>query len=237
MKTIKLRNGEKAKVDDDDFDNLNENWIWYRSSAGYAISNDSWSKMHRIVTKAEKKDIVDHINGDKLDNRKENLRLVSTCENVHNQKKRTGTKNNYKGTKFNKRLKLWEGRCRIYGQDFSLGHYTSEVAAGYAYNKKAQELSDYAKVNEFPGYTTEQLEQMLIDDKREIKPADFRSRFKYVYWHKKAGRMKHGKWFASVPLGDNKRKFLGYHKTEELANEAVVKYKEENNLAYNCGLK
>jgi len=101
--------------------------------------------MHRLITKAKDGELVDHIDRNKLNNTRSNLRIVDREGNVHNQKKRTNTNNNFKGVQFIKRLGLWQSRCRIYGNDYFLGYYKTEIAAAYAYNKKATELSDCIK--------------------------------------------------------------------------------------------
>lgn len=95
MKSISLTKGKFAKVDDEDFEELNKyKWcageikgIWYAyrgKREGLIVKRIS---MHRLIMKAEKRwDIVDHINHDGLDNRKINLRIVTNSENLRNRK-------------------------------------------------------------------------------------------------------------------------------------------------------
>lgn len=94
MKLIKLTQGQFAKVDDDDFEKLNK-FTWCVSKLSwrdgfYALTTlPNYGKsirMHRMVTNAPKGMVVDHINGDTLDNRKENLRVCSQRENTRNKK-------------------------------------------------------------------------------------------------------------------------------------------------------
>lgn len=197
--------GQKILVSEIDFEFLNSKKWWI--SNGYAISWDKREKMHRLILKAKNGEIVDHIDRNKLNNTRENLRIVNKEENVHNQKKRTNTKNNYKGTQFIKKLGLWQARCRIYGNDYFLGLYVNEISAAYAYNKKAIELSDKILLNKFD-LSNEELEKMLISDLRTIQDAEKKSNQKGVYWHKKSGRMKNGKWEAKIRL-NGKYKSLG----------------------------
>jgi hypothetical protein len=210
--------GKKILISKIDFELLSKKKWWI--SNGYATSWDKREKMHRLILNAKVGEIVDHIDRNKLNNTRENLRIVNKEENVHNQKKRTFTKNNYKGTQFIKKLGLWQARCRIYGNDFFLGLYNNEMAAAYAYNKKAIELSDKILLNKFD-IPNEELEKMLIFDLRTIIEAEKKSKQKGVYWHKKGGRMKNGKWEAKIRI-NGKYKSLGRFDDE---NEAIQAYK------------
>ena len=174
--------------------------------------------MHRLIMKAKDGELVDHIDRDKLNNTRANLRIVDREGNVHNQKKRGNTNNNYKGTQYIKRLGLWQARCRIYGNDYFLGHFKSEIAAAYAYNKKAIELSDCILLNEFD-LPFSKLEEMLILDLQHPE-AERQSEQKGVYWHKKSGRMKCGKWEAKIRV-NGKYKTLGRFIDETDAINAV----------------
>ena len=230
VKYIVAHTGERIIVSEEDYDLLSKIKWWI--SSGYAMSWSNLDKMHRVVLKCNSGEIVDHINRDKLDNRRENLRIVSREENVHNQKKRTGTKNNYKGTNFVKKLGLWQSRCRIYKNDFFLGYYLSEEAAAYAYNKKASELSNTILLNEL-NFTIKELEKMLIKDRIHQKKAEKVSAHKGVYWHKKEGRMKRGKWTPIIRV-NGKMKSLGRFDEEIDAinahKAAVEKYINRNKL-------
>jgi hypothetical protein len=88
--TIKSKNGIDILVDDDKLEELNK-FIWYVSPKGYAISNATKKRngyikanilMHRYLTNCPKGMTVDHINGNKLDNRLENLEVVTNHDNV-----------------------------------------------------------------------------------------------------------------------------------------------------------
>ena len=90
MKEIILSKGDKTIVDDSDYEYLSQ-WKWYLSK-GYAISNDKRKKMHRLVMNAKDREIVDHIDGNRLNNTRSNLRIVDKSGNAHNQQKRNNTK-------------------------------------------------------------------------------------------------------------------------------------------------
>ena len=103
MKKIKLTQDKWALVDDEDYDRLNEHkWcaVWMTSDSKFrgkrSSPRESSGKrksiyMHREITNAPKGMHVDHINGNPLDNRKENLRV---CTNQEKQMNRGIPKNN-----------------------------------------------------------------------------------------------------------------------------------------------
>lgn len=78
MKVIKTASGEAIRVDDEDFNQLNS-VKWYINN-GYAY-NKKYGSMHRFIMSAPYGMVVDHINHDRHDNRKENLRIVTVHEN------------------------------------------------------------------------------------------------------------------------------------------------------------
>jgi hypothetical protein len=207
MKQIDLRNSGIALVDDDDYEYLSKS-KWYLSKGGYAIHGEAsngikpFAKMHRIIMNINDCKIkIDHINGIKTDNRKENLRIATLAQNVHNSCKRINTKNNYKGTQYIKRLNLWQSRCRMNGEDYYLGVYKTEIAAAYSYNKKALELSSYSRINYLP-FPEDYLQAILITDRIE-NVAPERSKYKYIYFKKKTGRMRSDKWYVRFVLNKN----------------------------------
>lgn len=93
MKLFTLTCGKLVKLDDEDYEKLPKN-CWYlikkeihNSNTDY-VAHDVYGKMHRWILGIkpnERQDVVvDHLNHDGLDNRKENLRLVTTSENKRN---------------------------------------------------------------------------------------------------------------------------------------------------------
>jgi hypothetical protein len=214
MKTILLTTKGETFVDDSDYEYLSQ-WKWYLSD-GYAYSSER-KKMHRVIMNAKDGEIVDHIDRNKLNNTRANLRIVDKEGNVHNQKKRANTKNNYKGTQYVKKLNLWQSRCRIYGNDYFLGYYKSEIAAAYAYNKKAMELSDCILLNKLD-LPIDVLEEKLISDLSQGKSAEKKSQQKGVYWNKTKN-----KWEAKIRV-NQKYKQLGTFINEIDAINAVKKY-------------
>ena len=80
----KTNQEHKVKVDDEDFDNVNQ-FKWTFHPRGYVRSNKNVMMHHLIIgNKSSEGLVVDHINQDKLDNRKENLRHVCSSKNAQN---------------------------------------------------------------------------------------------------------------------------------------------------------
>jgi hypothetical protein len=69
--------------------------------------------------------MIDHINGDTLDNRKGNLRQATPRQNAQNSKKKTSNTSGFSGVDFRKDRKKWRVTIRINGVKKSLGHYES----------------------------------------------------------------------------------------------------------------
>ena len=95
-KKIFLRNtGNYAIVDEEDFDMVDGFGSWYENEHGYAVKRTTslgkkiTIRMHALINKTPKGLVTDHINGNRLDNRKSNLRSVGQMINCWN-KKRSG---------------------------------------------------------------------------------------------------------------------------------------------------
>lgn len=97
MKEIKLTRGYVAVVDDEDYDWLmKKKWhastgrhVMVRSTVSRLFDGYRWTRsitMHRFIMDAQEGQIVDHINGDPMDNRRENLRFVTSSQNAQNSR-------------------------------------------------------------------------------------------------------------------------------------------------------
>jgi len=138
LKNIKGEIINYSIVDEEDYEKI-MTFKWYLS-CGYA--NGSNGRMHRFIMDAKKEDpIIDHINGNKLDNRKENLRFVSSSQNSQNKKKKRNTSSEYIGVCFNKQNKKWECQISI---NYSKLHFRfdTEIDAAYWYDQLALKYYD-----------------------------------------------------------------------------------------------
>lgn len=78
--------------------------------------------------------MLDHINGDKKDNRIENLRKCNYSQNNRNRKSAKGSSSKFLGVSWNKKSKKWAAKTRINGKCVHLGYYHNEDDAGRAYD-------------------------------------------------------------------------------------------------------
>jgi hypothetical protein len=160
MKEIKLTQGQLAIVDDEDFD-LVKDYRWYYHK-GYAVRND-WKNhreiaLHRVISNPEVNMVVDHINRNTLDNRRDNLRICTRAQNCQNHKKyvRHGrpTSSTYKGVSFNKISNQWHAYISANAQKRLVGSFRSERHAAMAYDIAARDLhKEFASLN-FPSAIT-----------------------------------------------------------------------------------
>lgn len=136
MKKIPLTQGKFALVDDGDFEELTRWKWWFDATNGYACRT-VWKKskvyMHRQVLDTPKGKYTDHINHNKLDNRKHNLRICSQSINMHNSRKLTGKYSTYKGVSWNKNRKRWFAQITCNYKHINLGYFNDEKTAHSAY--------------------------------------------------------------------------------------------------------
>jgi len=117
--------------------------------------------LHRMMMEPPEGLVVDHRNNDGLDNRRENLRVVTRSQNQQNRRKRkTGTTSKYLGVhlrKQNKR-KRWLAKIKFEKKIWYLGAYENEEEAARAYDLAAKKYyGEFARVN-FEGLTAESAE-------------------------------------------------------------------------------
>jgi len=125
MLSIVLSQNKFALIDDEDFERVNK-YKWYLSTDKYAIRQIGRGKfiyMHRFINKTPKGVDTDHINRNKLDNRKCNLRTASRSLNTRNSSLRNDNTSGYKGVDFYKRVKKWRVRISINKKNISLGYF------------------------------------------------------------------------------------------------------------------
>lgn len=143
-KLIPLTQGKYAIVDNEDFDRLKDiNW---KFNGGYA-HNNNLGRLHRNIMDVKEGDVVDHIDGNPLNNRRNNLRVCTQQENIYNSRPSRTNVSKYKGvTKLNEDKYL----ARIYkeGKVMRIGLFSSAEEAGRAYDTKAKELfGEFAYLN------------------------------------------------------------------------------------------
>lgn len=141
---LPLRNKDKEIIDyclvsEEDYETLNQ-FRWYKTGDGYVLNSSTKIKrIHRyIMIEILKNDIdphtfIDHINNNPLDNRRENLRIVTHSENARNRKKEETKK--YYGVSFDNKRNLFRVRLKINKETAELNaYYENEEFAAYQYN-------------------------------------------------------------------------------------------------------
>lgn len=101
--------------------------------------------MHRIVLDAPQGTLVDHKNGDRLDNRRCNLRLATRSQNAANTPPKPGR---LKGVFFDKARNLWQARIMVNWKERYIGRFLTQEEAARAYDLKAREyFGEFAALN------------------------------------------------------------------------------------------
>lgn len=96
--------------------------------------------LHRYLAEAQPGFHVDHINGDTLDNRQENLRIATAAQNLRNKRKSHSNQSGFKGVTFERTTGKWRARIEHKGTTHSLGLFTTREEAHAAYMSAAQRL-------------------------------------------------------------------------------------------------
>jgi HNH endonuclease len=120
---LPLSSGELAMVDLDDLEQVRP-YFWVFEN-GYARSAKG-GKMHRLIARCPDGMEVDHINGNRLDNRRSNLRIVTHAQNVLNTRIRDANRSGVVGVYFEKCTGKWRAALQINGWDIKLGRFASK---------------------------------------------------------------------------------------------------------------
>jgi hypothetical protein len=154
-KEIPLSKGKVALVDDEDYELLHEH-RWHMMSTGYAARNRSLKQytqpglilMHRVIVGAKKGQYVDHVNGDKLDNRRSNLRICTQSQNSANRRLDSNNTSGAKGVSWCKERQKWQVHIRVKGKQLNLGRYDDFSEACAAYDAAAiKYFGEFARTN------------------------------------------------------------------------------------------
>ena len=153
MKSIKLTNGQSTIVDNDDYHAL-KGFIWYLDNDGYVLrrgpKETGWRfiKMHRLIAGTPDGLDTDHINGNRLDNRKCNLRICTRGENLRNRGKPKNNKTGYKGVHYCIVLQAFVAQIGFRYKVFNLGSFSTALKAHNAYKKAAAYYhGEFARTN------------------------------------------------------------------------------------------
>ncbi len=150
---IKLTMGEFAIIDDQDYPIIAAyKWSLHKNGCFYAVSRQKKHMlMHRLILGITDPDIlVDHIDGNGLNNSRNNLRIATRSQNAINAGKQKGDySSKYRGVTFDKGTKKWRAYVQIDGKFVSGGRFSSEHDAVLSRDKLALKLhGEFARVNQ-----------------------------------------------------------------------------------------
>lgn len=141
---IPLSKGKFALVDPQDAAKLGKH-NWYYGFRGYAMRSKLMPSgkrktvsMHREILGAKDHEEVDHINGDRLDNRRSNLRVLGRSANLHNRG--AYGPSGLKGVSWDKRKKKWRAEIGKNGKRAWLGYHSTKEDAERIYRKASKKL-------------------------------------------------------------------------------------------------
>jgi hypothetical protein len=153
VRYIPLTKGRYAIIDAADYERASEH-KWCASCSGcriyaYCHMNGKTVALHRFLTNAPKGMVVDHIDGNTLNDRRSNLRVCTQQQNLYNSRPK-GKSSHFKGICWDKGKRRWVVYVRYEGRNIYVGRFRSEINAARAYDRKAYEcFGQYAYLN-FP---------------------------------------------------------------------------------------
>ena len=132
-------------IDTDDLEKVSE-YSWYVNPKGYILCRrEETTYIHRLITSCPKGKQVDHINRNKLDNRKENLRIVTNRQNCQNRALMPNNKTGYRGVYFENYTQKYRVQLVIDGKTMDFGRYEDIDVAGYVAGQIIKNFMPYAE--------------------------------------------------------------------------------------------
>lgn len=115
---------------------------WRIASHGYAVAGGGNARvyMHRIVTGAAPGTEIDHVNGDRLDNRRANLRPCRHVDNQKNRHHRGWGSSSFRGVSWCRRKRRWRATVGVDGRHVHVGYFRLEIDAARARDEAAARL-------------------------------------------------------------------------------------------------
>jgi len=155
VKHLPLPHNRVAQVDDEDYPQVCS-YTWVVNGHGYVVSfpegNDRGRilSLHRFLLYPDPGQHVDHINGDKLDNTRANLRLVSARTNIWNKPPTTRQSSAYKGVHWHAPQGRYVARITVNGKRRYLGYFTDPTFAAQVYDAAVARWRDDHAYRNFP---------------------------------------------------------------------------------------
>ena len=211
MKKIELTQNKYTIVDDEDYEELNK-YNWYTRKdryVSYAVRTDNKLNkiiyMHRVIMKFFNPIEIDHINGNGLDNRKENLRICTRSQNNGNIRIPRHNTSGIKGVSWYRPTKKWVAQIGNNSKRVCLGYFSSKLEAKSVYT-----LASEKYFGEFYSDGIRKEDKKLQKEVNNIKLEKKERLYSHnvsgirgVGWHKGSN-----KWRARIVI-NGKQKYLG----------------------------
>lgn len=177
---IKRKNGDTIEClfDEEDLEFINQ-FNWSVSTSGYILRTKDKKSMHRLLVNiTDPNTRVNHINHDRSDNRRCNLRVVDNSVISQNRSKKSNCSSEYIGVSFDKKKQKWNSTCNTGEGKQAKEFYDIETHAAYAYDLMITErLGSEARINGVP------MPDGFIRFSMKYRKSNDRS--KYIVLHKK----------------------------------------------------
>jgi hypothetical protein len=149
--------GKYALVDDEDYERAKQ-YKWHCCKGGniyYAARNmrilmyiQKKQYLHHFVMQPEKGYIIDHIDGDGLNNTRANLRQATASQNRQNRGKQGNNTSGFKGVSWDNSRNKWQVHISVKGKSTYIGRYETKEMAAIAYDEAARKYhNEFAKTN------------------------------------------------------------------------------------------
>lgn len=222
--TVKGKHSDKygafATCSSEDFERVSKyKWTW--RSDGYITGKVNGSNVmisRFIMLDGTKSDMyVDHINGNKKNNTRRNLRLVTPSQNAQNRKKQEGTTSKFYGISVVKKTGKFCAAISVNSKTINIGKFESEIKAAEEHDIYVVHHNMFQKLN-FP----EKIDYYNLCDKREKRTLK-RLRYNNVYKNQSNS-------FLAKITHKKRLKYIGTFKTEIEAAKTIDKYITSNGL-------
>ena len=210
--------GYEVLIDNEDYEKvMAHNWLPNKRVRGayfrYFIKRENgkqiYSSLHRYLINAPNGSIVDHINGDILDNRKSNLRITDALGNSRNHGMNKTNTSGYRGVVYSKSLNRWRAIISMRPKPIHLGYYPSKEIAAYVYEEATKVIfGEY--------YRDLNISPEIVIPTWHIKPC-------------KAHKNSRG-WYTTIYCGFKNAKYLTGYATETELQEAYKKLRAETDI-------
>ena len=166
--SIPLKGGATTLVDDADHPHLAQ-YTWFMSQDGYAVGlipngggKFALQYMHRVIMQPAPGVLVDHINSNPLDNRRQNLRLATSHQNHQNRKVKSNSHTGLKGVGWHKERGKYYARIQLQGIRVHLGYFEDAEMAALAYDEAARTLFGEFALCNYPDRQTPRSVALLV---------------------------------------------------------------------------